>query len=111
MKVQKENVNQINSIDLLGDSSLRPRLFVKFEIQGQAPENLIVLDGESRSGFRLQQIIVISGDADMPGSFRYGWYSIDMTIEPGPENFGDGDLLFKLGASIDIDNNTQLEGP
>ena len=28
----------------------------------------------------------------MPGSFQYGWYSIDMTIEPGPENFGDGDL-------------------
>ena len=106
-----ENVNQINSIDLLGDSSLRPRLFVKFEIQGQAPENLIVLDGESRSGFRLQQIIVIGGDADMPGNFKYGWYSIDMTIEPGPENFGDGDLLFKLAASIDIDNNTQLEGP
>ena len=97
-----ENVNQINSIDLLGDSSLRPRLFVKFEIQGQAPENLIVLDGESRSGFRLQQIIVISGDVDMPGSFRYGWYSIDMTIEPGPENFGDGDLLFKLGTSIEL---------
>ena len=81
----------------MGDSSSRPRLFVKFEIQGQPPENLIVLDGESRSGFRLQQIIVIGGDADMPGSFQYGWYSINITTEPSSENFGDGDLLFELG--------------
>ena len=98
-----ENVNEINSIDLLGDSSSRPRLFVKFEIQGQPPENLIVLDGESRSGFRLQQIIVIGGEEGNSGDLIRGWYSINMTIEPGPENFGDGDLLFELGETSSDD--------
>tara|TARA_R100001443_G_scaffold3476_2_gene10891 strand:+ start:2748 stop:4487 length:1740 start_codon:yes stop_codon:yes gene_type:complete len=98
-----ENVNEINSIDLLGDSSSRPRLFVKFEIQGQPPENLIILDGESRSGFRLQQIIVIGGEEGNSGDLIRGWYSINMTIEPGPENFGDGDLLFELGETSSDD--------
>ena len=98
-----ENVNEINSIDLLGDSSSRPRLFVKFEIQGQPPENLIVLNGESRSGFILQQIIVIGGEEGNSGDLIQGWYSINMTIEPGPENFGDGDLLFELGETSSDD--------
>ena len=92
-----ENVNEINSIDLLGDSSSRPRLFVKFEIQGQPPENLIVLNNESRSGFRFQQIIVIGGEEGNSGDLKSGWYSINMTTEPSSENFGDGDLLFELG--------------
>ena len=92
-----ENVNEINSIDLLGDSSSRPRLFVKFEIQGQPPENLIVLNNESRSGFRFQQIIVIGGEEGNSGDLISGWYSINMTTEPSSENFGDGDLLFELG--------------
>ena len=92
-----ENVNEINSIDLLGDSSSRPRLFVKFEIQGQPPENLIVLNNESRSGFRFQQITVIGGEEGNSGDLISGWYSINMTTEPSSENFGDGDLLFELG--------------
>ena len=87
----------------MGDSSSRPRLFVKFEIQGQPPENLIVLNGESRSGFILQQIIVIGGEEGNSGDLIQGWYSINMTIEPGPENFGDGDLLFELGETSSDD--------
>jgi len=89
----------INTIDFVGN------LFVRFTPSRRdfSPDEEVILANGSRSGFTLTPIDVLDGTpTNSNDELVFGWYEINLTTEPGPENYQDGELLFELFLIDDV---------